>query len=151
MSNKGNKRAKERLIELYGAECFIDKLHLRPDTERRYTGKKQYERMKQLTYHHILERRNGGQATVENGAILSAENHIWFNQQSAEAQAEMNRRFQEYKKCKVVLADDLDLGIEVKATEISFSDEIRQPKERFNRARAKREFQKRVKEMEEYK
>lgn len=149
--SKSNKRAKERLIELYGAECFIDKLHLRPDTERKYTGKKQYERMKQLTYHHILERRNGGQATLENGAILSAENHIWFNKQNPQAQAEMNRQFQEYKKCKVVLVDELNLGMEVKATEISFSDEIRQPKERFNRAKVKREFQKRVdEEMEEY-
>ena len=51
-----NKRAKERLIELYGDECFIDKLHLRKDGERRYTSKGQYKRMKQLTYHHILEK-----------------------------------------------------------------------------------------------
>ena len=28
-----NKRAKEKLIRLYGAECFIEKLHLRVDTE----------------------------------------------------------------------------------------------------------------------
>lgn len=60
-----NKRAKEALIELYGEECFIDKLHLRP-TKERYTGKGQREKMKQLTYHHIVERRNGGRATVEN-------------------------------------------------------------------------------------
>lgn len=54
--SKSNKKAKEDLIRLYGKECFIEKLHLRPDTERRYTGKAQYHRMKQLTYHHILER-----------------------------------------------------------------------------------------------
>ena len=48
-----NKRAKERLIELYGAECFIEKLHLRIDKEpRKYTSKGQMKRMKQLTYHH---------------------------------------------------------------------------------------------------
>ena len=28
-----NKRAKEKLIKLYGAECFIEKLKLRKDTE----------------------------------------------------------------------------------------------------------------------
>lgn len=61
-----NKNAKEKLIQLYGPECFIDKLHLRPDTDRRYTGKGQYKRMKELTYHHILERSKGGRATVEN-------------------------------------------------------------------------------------
>ena len=39
--------------------CFIDKLHLRKDTDRKYTGKAQYKRMKQLTYHHILEKSKG--------------------------------------------------------------------------------------------
>lgn len=55
-------------------------------------------RMKQLTYHHIKEKRNGGAATIENGALLSFENHMWFNQQSPEAQRTMNQAFQEYKK-----------------------------------------------------
>ena len=93
-----NKKAKQRLIELYGAECFIDKLHLRKDKGRIYKGKTQKERMKQLTYHHILEKHNGGKATVENGALLSAENHAWFNKQSQQAQAQMNQIFQEYKR-----------------------------------------------------
>ena len=71
-----NKKAKEKLIKLYGNECFIEKLHLRKDNEpRKYKSKGQMKRMKQLTYHHILERRRGGKATVENGALLSAENH----------------------------------------------------------------------------
>lgn len=54
--SKSNKSAKEALIRLYGKECFIDKLQLRPDKQRRYTGKAQHHRMKQLTYHHILEK-----------------------------------------------------------------------------------------------
>jgi hypothetical protein len=87
-----NKSAKEKLIKLYGAECFIEKLQLRQGKERRYTGKGQKKRMKQLTYHHILEKCKGGKATVENGAILSAENHEWFNQQSKEDQAKMRKR-----------------------------------------------------------
>ena len=54
-----NKQAKEELIKAYGAECFIEKLHLRKDKKPRvYTGKAQMKRMKQLTYHHILEKRN---------------------------------------------------------------------------------------------
>ena len=62
-----NKSAKNKLIQLYGAECFIEKLHLRPKKDKqRYTSKGQYRRMKQLTYHHILEKRNNGSATVEN-------------------------------------------------------------------------------------
>ena len=65
-----NKNAKEKLIELYGPECFIDKLHLRHDTDRHYTGKGQYKRMKQLTYHHIVEKSKGGKATVENRSYI---------------------------------------------------------------------------------
>ena len=65
-----NKSAKEKLIALYGEECFIDKLHLRPDTERRYTSQGQYKRMKQLTYHHIVEKCKGGKATIENRSFI---------------------------------------------------------------------------------
>lgn len=52
-----NKRTKNKLIEIYGDECFIDKLHLRK-TKEKYISEGQYKRMKQLTYHHIVEKRN---------------------------------------------------------------------------------------------
>lgn len=59
MSSKGNRKAKEALIKIYGPECFIEKLHLRVDEKpRRYKGKAQYRKMKELSYHHILEKRN---------------------------------------------------------------------------------------------
>ena len=70
-----NKKARQELERRYGKECFIDKLHLRKDKRIKYTGKSQMKRMKQLTYHHILEKSKGGRATVENGALLSTENH----------------------------------------------------------------------------
>ncbi len=142
-----NKRAKERLIQLYGAECFIEKLHLRKDTEpRRYTSKGQRKRMKQLTYHHIKERRNNGKATVENGALLSEENHIWFNKQSKEAQKEMNELFQQYKasvECKVEFVDNLDTRFSI-ASAIIVPVELE--KEHYNRAKEKRAWQKQVEE-----
>ena len=56
----------------------------------------------------------------------------------------MNRRFQEYKKCKVVLVEDLHLGFEIKTTDFEIPDE--RPKEKYNRAKVKREFQKRIEE-----
>ena len=91
-----NKSVRKELERLYGRECFIDKLHLRKDKQK-YKGKAQYKRMKQLTYHHIKPKKDGGKATVENGALLSAENHAWFHKQSIEKQNEMNKAFQEYK------------------------------------------------------
>jgi hypothetical protein len=123
-----NKSAKERLIQIYGAECFIDKLHLRTGAKEHYTSKGQRKRMEQLTYHHILEKRNGGKATVENGALLSAQNHNWFNKQSEEKQAEMNKKFQEYKnrsnytEAKITLVDEIVIPCEVKTAEISFTE-----------------------------
>lgn len=142
-----NKKAKERLIQLYGAECFIEKLHLRVDTEpRRYRSKGQYKRMKQLTYHHIRERQHGGKATVENGALLSAENHEWFNKQSKEAQRQMNELFQRYKasvECKVEFVEELD-------TRFSIASAIIVPAElergHYNRAKEKRAWKKQLEE-----
>ena len=144
-----NKRAKEELIKIYGAECFIDKLKLRDESGRRYTGKGQMKKMKQLTYHHIKMKKDGGRATVENGALLSAENHAWFHKQNPQDQAIMNAMFQEYKKqyqeCEVVFVDKLDLGFEIKAMEFHI-DEREQKKEKYNRAKEKREFKNRVDE-----
>lgn len=141
-----NKQAKEKLIKLYGAECFIEKLHLRKDTEpRRYKSKGQCKRMKQLTYHHIQECQHGGKATVENGALLSAENHAWFNKQSKEIQRQMNELFQKYKQsveCKVELVDELDTRFSV-ASAIIVPAEL---EKKYNRAREKRAWKKEVEE-----
>lgn len=142
-----NKRAKERLIQLYGAECFIEKLHLRKDAEpRQYKSKGQYKRMKQLTYHHIQECQHGGKATVENGALLSAENHAWFNKQSKETQKQMNELFQKYKQsveCKVEFVEELDTRFSIASAIIVLSD---LEKEHYNRAKEKRAWQKQVEE-----
>lgn len=141
-----NKKAKEKLIKLYGEECFIEKLHLRKDTEpRRYTSKGQRKRMRQLTYHHIKERQHGGKATVANGALLSVENHEWFNKQSKESQKQMNELFQKYKQsveCKVEFVDELDTRFSI-ASAIVVPNEIKQY---YNRAREKRKWQKEIEE-----
>ena len=137
-----NKRVKQKLIELYGEQCFIDKLHLRIDTEpRKYISKGQRKKMKQLTYHHIKEKSEGGQATVENGALLSAENHAWFNKQSKEAQEEMNKKFQQYKECKVEYSNNVNLSVKVNAI-IFKPTEIE--KRKYNRAKEKREWKRKV-------
>lgn len=142
-----NKKARKKLIKLYGAECFIEKLHLRKDTElRQYTGKGQYEKMKQLTYHHIREKQHGGKATVENGALLSEENHIWFNEQSKESQKQMNELFQKYKAsvgCKVEFVEELDTRFSI-ASAIIVPAELE--KAHYNRAREKRAWQREAEE-----
>lgn len=137
-----NKKAKEKLIELYGAECFIEKLKLRRyDKPVHYTSKGQLKRMKQLTYHHIKMKKDGGKATVENGALLSAENHTWFHQQSKTSQGYMNALFQEYKRqmdeCRVVFVDNIEQPFVVDLAELEVKDTIQVKK--FNRAKVKKE------------
>ena len=146
MSSK-NTKVKRKLIALYGAECFIDKLHLRPpeDKPRRYTSKGQLKRMKTLTYHHMKERSKGGPTTIENGAILSVENHEWFNKQPPEVQAELNKRFKEYKKCKVVYSDDVKVDFEIHATTFEI-DERAHIKSKYNRAKEKEKLRRRIEE-----
>lgn len=137
-----NKKAREELEKLYGKECFVEKLHLRKDnTPRKYTSKGQKKRMKQLTYHHILEKSKGGKSTVENGALLSNENHIWFHKQNEVQQGYLNAIFQEYKKqadaCKVVFVEDLDIPYTITATEFAIDEKT---KGTYNRAREKQEI-----------
>ena len=59
----------------------------------------------------------------------------------------MNKRFQEYKKCEVVFVDHLDLGFKINAFVFTPEDlEKSKKKEKYNRAKEKREFERRVEE-----
>lgn len=142
-----NKSAKNKLIELYGKECFIDKLKLRPsDDKTYYSSKKQYQRMKQLTYHHIRMKSKGGKATIENGALLSAENHSWFHKQPKAEQERMNNAFQEYKRevdsgtytpARIEIAD-YEPPFEIELAELTIED---RPKvKKLTKAQRKREL-----------
>lgn len=139
-----NKHIKNRMVAKYGPECWIEKLHLRTDTEpRRYTSKAQMKRMKALSYHHIKERRKGGKSTEENGAILSVENHQWFHKQPPEVQARLNQIFQEYKRQFVLLRGNDKKAIEaLKPEEVSFDQFITRARQHYNRAVKKREDKK---------
>ena len=145
----GNKKAKQKLIELYGEECFIEKLHLRPGgyTEN-YTSQGQYKRMKQLTYHHITKKEHGGKATLENGALLSAENHVWFNKQSQAKQAELNAIFQQYKlgilemhNGKIIQSEIVQLDLKMEEYD---SIPLEPDNRKYNRAKVKKETQKAI-------
>ena len=141
-----NKNAKEELIRKYGAECFIDKLHLRKEEQpRRYKSEGQKKRMKQLTFHHIRMKKDGGRATPENGAILSVENHEWFHQQSSAAQGYMNALFQEYKRqadeLRVVFVDEIELPFTIHPITFSVEDRIR-----YSRAKEKEKTQRLIDE-----
>ena len=146
-----NKSAKQALIRRYGNQCFIERLHLRDTKGLRYTSCGQLRRMKQLTYHHILEKSKGGRATIENGALLSEENHEWFHRQPKEAQRVMNNMFQElkrqidYQECNVEFVEEVKCPFEAQFLEI----DIRQREREKERKDEKRELQKIKKEWED--
>lgn len=56
----------------------------------------------------------------------------------------MNRRFQEYKKCQVVIVDPVDLHLDCDVRMIEYSVESERKKEKYNRAKVNREFRRRV-------
>ena len=120
-----NKRVKEELIRRYGNKCFIERLKLRDTRGMKYKGCGQYKRMKQLTYHHIRMRKNGGRATIENGALLSAENHQWFHKQSIAKQSTMNYMFQELKRkidsgeIPVEVVDEIECPLRILGLELT--------------------------------
>lgn len=60
------KRLKDEMILIYGFNCWLNELWI--------PNKKDI-----ITYHHIVERRNGGKATLENGALLARSSHDYLN------------------------------------------------------------------------
>ena len=148
-----NKRVKQKLIERYGNIDFLDALKIKVPECKHYTSKGQLKIMKQLTYHHILEKSKGGPATIENGALLTAEHHTWFHQQTPEIQRELNQKFQEFKKQKdieceasvvFVNDDELILPFELNIAELQINSQGRI--KMYNRSQQKRETQQMVDE-----
>ena len=159
-----NKAVKERLIERYGAECFIERLKLRDTSGLRYTGSGQRKKMKMLTYHHIKEKSKGGKATIENGALLSAENHAWFHQQDRADRERMNQQFQDlkrdidnnYEPCEVQLVpeEEIELPAEVNVMAVNLEENSQgniditpkaKVKKKYNRAKQKRKTERLIK------
>lgn len=150
-----NRSAKLKLIQRYGEVDFLDRLKIKVPTNKKYKSKNQLKKMKQLTYHHIKEKSKGGDATVENGALLTAEHHAWFHQQPEETQKKLNNAFQELKrkidstsKVPIVFVEDdeLDLPFEVSFVEMSIDKQGRL--KAYNRTKKKKEDKKRIKEYE---
>ena len=63
---KETQRIKEEMLQIYGEYCWLNNLWI----PNKYN---------KLTYHHILERRNGGKVTIENGALIGRNEHDYLN------------------------------------------------------------------------
>lgn len=161
-----NSTGRKLLEQRYGEGCFMERAGIRkitPEEEIKLKKIKGYKKLdRTISYHHIKERSKGGEVSIENGANLAVYNHQWLHQQEPEVIAAINRRLQEFK----FSIDASSMSINKKGLEISsfqtispdFSNcisipvyndteiDIKKKKEKFNRARVKRETEKLIDE-----
>ena len=157
-----NKSARQELERLFGKKCMIEELGIRyiPKKERRkIKGYTKYDEC--LTFHHIKEKHNGGKATAENGALVKGYNHRWLHSLPDHQKEQINEAIQQYKLSILARRLETDGNGQVReyTEEIPldfdpadfieipvFDTEERPQKKKFNRAKAKREFQRQVDE-----
>jgi hypothetical protein len=148
-----NKSAREELERIYGKKCMICqgiRTIYPPKVQKGiYKGK---SIAKQLTYHHLVPKSLKGQTNVNNGAILCTNCHRWLESLPKMNREQINNELREYKRehsqeCTVVYVDRLDVNFKVNA--FVFTPEELQPKQKYNRAKDKREYQKRIEEEKE--
>lgn len=161
-----NSTGRKLLEQRYGEGCFMERAGIRkitPEEEIKLKKIKGYKKLdRTISYHHIKERSKGGEVSIENGANLAVYNHQWLHQQEPEVIADINRRLQEFKfSIDVSFMSVGQTGVAVNNFQTiypDYSDCIRIPvydnneidkkkkKEKFNRARVKRETEKLIDE-----
>ena len=141
MSNKRNKKVREELERIYGKICMLHeglKIKGYKYCKARYSGK---SLEKQLTLHHIIPKSKGGETSVRNGAVLCRGCHDFLEQTSQRQRDYLNKKLQEYKKCKVEFVEEVELEIDIAVT-----DFIPEEKEKYDRAKKKAEDRKEIDE-----
>lgn len=141
MSNKRNKKVREELERIYGKICMLHeglKIKGYKYCKARYSGK---SLEKQLTLHHIIPKSKGGETSIKNGAVLCRGCHDFLEQTSQRQRDYLNKKLQEYKKCKVEFVEEVKLEIDVAVT-----DFIPEEKEKYDRAKKKQEDRKEINE-----
>ena len=164
MGSGKNKVIRERLEAIYGKGCMFQKAYIEKRIEamggiktyREYVGEHKYtfKKVKKLeetmSLHHLKHRSDGGATSEHNGAVVNALAHSYLHSLPRHQEEIINNMLREFKanarECKIEMVDTLDIGIDIKFAEISFSGETKPSKQRFDRAKEKREFEKRIRE-----
>lgn len=143
---------------------MIEELGIRyiPREERRkIKGYTKYDDC--LTYHHIKEKHKGGQATLQNGALVRGYNHRWLHSLAEEDKQKVNNAIIEFKaailqcdgqgrlvptgeKVSTTLNFDIDLSDCIEIPVFETTKEDMEKRKKFNRAKAKREFKQKMEE-----
>lgn len=103
-----NKTIRTIMQMLYGKECFVEKLGIR------ICGAKTLDHT--ITYHHITPVAEGGETTIQNGALIARYNHDWLHKEPIYIQDEINEMFQDYKSnckfAKLIVREDGTIDFE---------------------------------------
>ena len=150
-----NKSIRELMIRKYGKVCMIEASGIRyipMSVRKKIKGYKKSQET--LTYHHLRERDRGGKATEENGAILKGYNHAWLHTLPEKEKQEVNKRLQEYKLSVATIVGgdveaeklEFDLTDSIELELLPQTEEIKKKRAKFNRAKEKEKFNRKVEE-----
>lgn len=165
-----NRAARKQLESIYGKGCMFAKAHCEEQIEalrtiktfrmykqeKRYTGKKIKELARQMTYHHLKHRSEGGRTTLENGSVISGLAHAYMHSLPREHEEIINDMIRKYKMRIAVMSGegeiqqaqviDLDFNLDLEDCIVIPVEEG--GKKEYNRAKAKREAQRMIDEAE---
>jgi len=157
----GNKSAREALERIFGKICMIEALGIRniPQHQRRkIKGYTKYDDI--ITFHHIKEKSEGGETSLENGSLVRGYNHRWLHSLPYHQKEQVNNAIQKYKLTvlahtakdkygNLVLEEGTPLELELDPTDCMIiplvheksKDIKRNPHTKYDRAKVKRDFQ----------
>lgn len=158
MSNK-NSKARKRLEKIFGKGCFMERAGIRTIIGYR---KDSYI----MTYHHMRHKSEGGKATEENGAVLALENHVFLHSLPRDEEEKINNQIRRWKANFLTMKADgeiedsssLDfpdltndedciiISLEENTEEQERELNKKKKEQKFNRAKVKRETQRRIDE-----
>lgn len=120
-----NKTIRQELERRCGKGCFFDRAHCAERIEamggiktfRLFLEKKKYfgkKLSKQLTYHHLRHKSEGGKATVENGAVIEEIAHQYMHSLPRDQEEVINDMLREFKLSYGILSTEgiYDTGIQ---------------------------------------
>ena len=93
-----NRGIRNKLIKIFGNKCMIEEAGIRyiPMSKRKkIKGYKKFQ--ERITFHHIKERKDGGERSIENGALIKSYNHQWLHSLPEEEKEKVNQKIQQYK------------------------------------------------------
>lgn len=173
-----NSKKRRQLEQIYGKGCMFRKANIEDKIERlqtiktykvflketKYTGKKISQLERNMTYHHLQHRSEGGKTDIKNGAIVNELAHRYLHSLPRSKEEIINNMLREYK-LNIATMGVTDKGLESRdAVQIEFDlsegfitipvydntekDMIKRQK--FNRAKAKKQFQDEIDEYYEH-